>query len=114
MPVNRGFTLDGLVCERDANPSLITVSHVILCVCEIRVIDTLPSGEGCVLAGQVSPQGSYVITGGTDSIGLGLALRLARAGAGGLVLLSRYVMLRPPPLSLLLCLTKCWQRGGTR
>lgn len=48
-----------------------------------------PSGEGCPIAGQVSSQGSYVVTGGTGGIGLDLALRFAKAGAGGLVLLSR-------------------------
>lgn len=62
--------------------------------CEIRAIDILPPGESCLLGGQVSPQGSYVITGGTGSVGLDLALRFARAGAGGLVLLSRFVMAR--------------------
>lgn len=41
------------------------------------------------MAGQVLSQGSYVITGGTGGIGLELALRFAKAGAGGLVLLSR-------------------------
>lgn len=48
-----------------------------------------PSGETCQLGGQVSSEGSYVVTGGTGGIGLDLALRFATAGAGGLVLLSR-------------------------
>lgn len=47
------------------------------------------AGQDCPLAGRVTPEGSYVVTGGTGGIGLELALRLARAGAGGLVLLSR-------------------------
>lgn len=49
----------------------------------------LPAGDGCRLADQVSPEGTYVVTGGTGGIGLDLALRFAKAGAGGLVLLSR-------------------------
>ena len=47
------------------------------------------AGLRCHLSDRVSPQGAYVITGGTGGLGLELALRLARAGAGGLVLLSR-------------------------
>lgn len=55
----------------------------------VRTVPVLPSGDSCSLAGQVSPRGTYLITGGTGGIGLDLALRFARAGAGGLVLLSR-------------------------
>lgn len=78
---------------------LLPVTSLCVCtvhfsLCEFRNIDVLPPGKGCPLAGQVSPQASYVITGGTSSIGLDLALRLARAGAGGLVLLSRFVAIR--------------------
>lgn len=54
-----------------------------------RAVAVRPSGEACQLAGQVSRAGSYVVTGGTGGIGLDLALRFARAGAGGVVLLSR-------------------------
>lgn len=54
-----------------------------------RVVPVRPSGEDCLIAGEVSSEGSYVVTGGTGGIGLDLALRFAKAGAGGLVLLSR-------------------------
>lgn len=54
-----------------------------------RAVAVRPPGEACPLAEQVSCEGSYVVTGGTGGIGLDLALRFAKAGAGGLVLLSR-------------------------
>lgn len=55
-----------------------------------RTVTVAPAGERCPLEKQVSDAASYVITGGTGGIGLELASRLAKAGAGGLVLLSRY------------------------
>lgn len=58
-----------------------------------RTVTVASAGERCPLEKQVSDAASYVITGGTGGIGLELASRLARAGAGGLVLLSRYICL---------------------
>lgn len=54
-----------------------------------RQVAVGPAGERCPLKERVSQSGSYVITGGSGGIGLALAVRLARAGAGGVVLLSR-------------------------
>lgn len=54
-----------------------------------RAVTVAFSGWECLLAALAHDTSSYVITGGTGGIRLELALRLAKAGAGGLVLLSR-------------------------
>lgn len=66
-----------------------TVSPPSLLTCPARTVPVRPSGKSCLLSCKVSRTGTYIVTGGTGGIGLDLALRFARAGAGGLVLLSR-------------------------
>lgn len=73
-------------CLTYQSMSCLSYSIALFCCSAVKVA---PAGHSCPLANQVSSKGSYVVTGGTGGIGLELALRFARAGAGGIVLLSR-------------------------